>query len=215
MPFFLLLIIDETRGLKEAWPAALTIGDAFAIAQWWSATHFSDELTDVVAALAALAATDVSIPRPGLDGRLLNDAGEPVTTTVHSFQWLSSPGTLLLITGLLVAIIYSVFNGQGRFPLSMGNALAEIGRAFWRLRGAALETGLDPYLTTAANTSGGVVGKMISPQSLAIAATAVGMEGKESAIFRSVIWWSVGLLLLLCTIVFLQSNVLSWMLPGA
>ena len=80
---------------------------------------------------------------------------------------------------------------------------------------AALETGLDPYLMTAANTSGGVVGKMISPQSLAIAATAVGMEGKESAIFRSVIWWSVGLLVLLCTLVFLQSNVLSWMLPTA
>ena len=37
----------------------------------------------------------------------------------------------------------------------------------------AEEAGLDPSLMVAANTSGGVVGKMISPQSLAIAATAV------------------------------------------
>nr|CAB0581127.1 L-lactate permease [Corynebacterium diphtheriae] len=66
---------------------------------------------------------------------------------------------------------------------------------------------------TAANTSGGVVGKMISPQSLAIAASSVGMEGKESQIFRSVIWWSIGLLVVLCTMVFLQSNVLAWILP--
>lgn len=65
----------------------------------------------------------------------------------------------------------------------------------------------------AANTSGGVVGKMISPQSLAIAATAVSMEGQESKILRTVLPWSVALLLMVCTIVFLQSNVLSWMLP--
>ena len=78
---------------------------------------------------------------------------------------------------------------------------------------AAEGIGLDPRLMTAANTSGAVVDKMISPQSPAIAATAVGMEGKESASFRSVIWWSLGLLLLLCTLMFMQSNVLAWMLP--
>ena len=54
---------------------------------------------------------------------------------------------------------------------------------------------------------------MISPQSLAIAATAVSMEGQESKILRTVLPWSVALLLMVCTIVFLQSNVLSWMLP--
>ena len=80
---------------------------------------------------------------------------------------------------------------------------------------AALESGLDPHLMTAANTSGGVVGKMISPQSLAIASSAVGMQGKESQIFRSVVPWSLGMLLVLCFLVFLQSNVLAWMLPAA
>ncbi|HKM25511.1 MAG TPA: L-lactate permease, partial [Corynebacterium sp.] len=51
VPFILLLIIDGVRGLREAWPAALAIGASFAVAQWWCATFFSYELTDIVAAL--------------------------------------------------------------------------------------------------------------------------------------------------------------------
>jgi lactate permease len=77
---------------------------------------------------------------------------------------------------------------------------------------AAEQAGIDPTLLVAANTSGGVVGKMISPQNLTIAATAVGLLGRESDIFRKVIKWSLGLLLCLCILVFLQSTVLSWML---
>ena len=80
---------------------------------------------------------------------------------------------------------------------------------------AATNIGADPALLVAANTSGGVVGKMISPQSLAIAATAVGMEGRESEILRRVVVWSLVLLLAVCTLVYLQSNVLAWMLPAA
>ena len=53
---------------------------------------------------------------------------------------------------------------------------------------------------------------MISPQNLAIAAAVVGMEGKESVLFRKVIWWSLGLLLGMCVLVYLQSTpVLGWM----
>jgi lactate permease len=57
------------------------------------------------------------------------------------------------------------------------------------------------------------VGKMISPQNLTIAATAVGIVGREADLFRKTIFWSIGLLALLCVLVYLQSNVLSWMLP--
>lgn len=77
---------------------------------------------------------------------------------------------------------------------------------------AAAETGISPYLLAAANTSGGVLGKMISPQNLAIAAVVVGLEGKEHVLFRKVIWWSLGLLLGICVLVYLQSTpVLGWM----
>jgi lactate permease len=79
---------------------------------------------------------------------------------------------------------------------------------------AATKTGISPALMAAANSSGGVLGKMISPQNLAIAAAAVGMSGKEGHIFRKIIAWSLGFLALMCVIVYLQSTpVLSWMLP--
>jgi len=76
---------------------------------------------------------------------------------------------------------------------------------------AAKEAGLDPTLLAAANSSGGVLGKMISPQNLAIGAAAVGMAGKEGDIFRRVVGWSLLCLLVMCVLVYLQSTVLSWM----
>jgi len=80
---------------------------------------------------------------------------------------------------------------------------------------AAVNAGLDPVLLAAANSSGGVMGKMVSPQNLAIAAAAVGMAGREGELFRKVFGWSMLLLLLMCLIVVLQASpVLSWMVPG-
>ncbi|WP_188123150.1 L-lactate permease [Actinoplanes lobatus] len=78
----------------------------------------------------------------------------------------------------------------------------------------AAQAGLDPVLLAAANSSGGVLGKMISPQNLAIAASAVGMAGKEGDIFRRVVGWSLVLLLFMCVLVTLQGTpVLDWMVP--
>ena len=65
----------------------------------------------------------------------------------------------------------------------------------------------------ATNSSAGVMGKMLSPQNLAVAAAAVGMAGKEGDIFRKLIWWSLGLLAVFTVLVLLQSTVLSWMVP--
>jgi lactate permease len=79
----------------------------------------------------------------------------------------------------------------------------------------ATKAGLDPVLLAAANSSGGVMGKMLSPQNLAIAAAAVGMAGREGEIFRKVLGWSLLLLVLVCVLVTLQATpVLSWMVPG-
>ncbi|MGP9845304.1 L-lactate permease [Brachybacterium sp. 107] len=219
---------------------------------------------------SALAATDIKIPWPGLDGHVFTADGELAGSTVYAFQWLSSPGTLLLITGIIVAIVYRlslrdaadvyltnlvklrysiltvasvlalayVMNLSGQ-TITIGTWIAGTGAAFAFLspilgwlgtavtgsdtsanalfatlqQTAAEKAGLDPALLVAANTSGGVVGKMISPQNLTIAATAVGLLGQESAIFRKVIWWSLGMLAGLCLLVGLQSTVLSWMIP--
>ncbi|MEU6820720.1 L-lactate permease [Streptomyces atriruber] len=79
---------------------------------------------------------------------------------------------------------------------------------------AAQESGLSPELLAAANSSGGVLGKMISPQNLTIACAAVGLAGKEGDLLRKVLPWSLGLLLVMCLIVVGQSTaVLGWMLP--
>lgn len=78
----------------------------------------------------------------------------------------------------------------------------------------AAQAGLDPVLLAAANSSGGVLGKMISPQNLAIAASAVGMAGNEGDIFRRVVGWSLVLLLFMCVLVTLQGTpVLDGMVP--
>ncbi|MEU6135105.1 L-lactate permease [Nocardioides sp. NPDC047086] len=78
----------------------------------------------------------------------------------------------------------------------------------------AKEAGLDQVLMAASNSSGGVLGKMVSPQNLAIAAAAVGMAGKEGEIFRKVFGWSIAMLAFMCVLVALQSTpVLGWMVP--
>ena len=58
------------------------------------------------------------------------------------------------------------------------------------------------------------MGKMISPQNLAIGAAAVGLTGKEGDIFRKVIGWSSFFALIMAVLVWLQSTgMLSWMVP--
>jgi lactate permease len=77
---------------------------------------------------------------------------------------------------------------------------------------AAKNSGLSPTLLAAANSSGGVLGKMISPQNLAIGAAAVGLAGREGDLFRRVLIWSLLLVLVMAVLVYLQSKgVLDWM----
>ena len=213
---------------------------------------------------------DVPVPWPGLDGNVLTVGGDVSTATTYLFAWLSSPGSMLLICGLVVALVYGVSLGAWAGEVTgtaykmryafltvasvlalayvmnlsgqtivVGTWIAGTGAAFayfspllgWigtavtgsdtsanalfatLQQTAAQEAGIDPTLLVAANTSGGVVGKMISPQNLTIAATAVGLLGRESDILRKVLPWSIGLILAMCLLVGLQSSVLAWMLP--
>ncbi|WP_454968455.1 L-lactate permease, partial [Gemella sanguinis] len=74
--------------------------------------------------------------------------------------------------------------------------------------------GMDPLVAVAANASGGVVGKMISPQSIAVAAAAVGLVGKESDLLKFTVKHSFFLLIIVCIIIYLQaSGILGWMIP--
>lgn len=78
---------------------------------------------------------------------------------------------------------------------------------------AANHVGMSPVLAAATNSSAGVLGKMLSPQNLAVAAAAVGLAGQEGAIFRKLLGWSLGLLVLFTLLVVAQTTVLAWMVP--
>ena len=68
-------------------------------------------------------------------------------------------------------------------------------------------SGLDPILTAATNSSGGVMGKMISPQNLSVGAAGVGAVGSEGLIFRRVIGHSLVLTSLMGLLAMLQAYV--------
>ena len=71
----------------------------------------------------------------------------------------------------------------------------------------ATKIGVDPTLLVAANTAGGAMGKVVSPQSIAISAAAVGLVGREGEILRASIKYSLGMLAFLCVWVMLISLV--------
>jgi lactate permease len=80
-------------------------------------------------------------------------------------------------------------------------------------KATAEQLGLNPILTGAANTSGGVMGKMISPQSLAVATAACGMVGEEGTLFRFTLKHSIFLTVVVGVIVYLQAYFFQWMIP--
>ncbi|HVU55667.1 MAG TPA: lactate permease LctP family transporter [Puia sp.] len=71
--------------------------------------------------------------------------------------------------------------------------------------GSAMHIGVDPGVTVGANVAGGVTGKMISPQSIAVGATAVGLVGKEADIFRFTVKHSFIMLAIVCILTTLQA----------
>ena len=220
---------------------------------------------------AALKASDLKIPWPGLDGKLLTAAGEPSSDTVLSISTLASPGTMLVFASLVVILVYSARSSGGRFPFSAREGLAVLGRTASSLKLAVLtictvmalaytmnfsgqtvaigtalagtgmafaffapvlgwigtavtgsatsagalfanlhstvaaQTGLSPQLLLAVNEIGGGIGKIVSPQNLAIAATSVKQEGLEPELLRSAAPYSIGFVLLLSAITALAS----------
>ncbi|EPR39883.1 L-lactate transport [Desulfovibrio sp. X2] len=78
----------------------------------------------------------------------------------------------------------------------------------------AQQIGVDPHLCVAANSSGGVTGKMISPQSIAVATAASNMVGREGDIFRFTVLHSIAMLVVVGMITLAQAYWLKFMLPG-
>ena len=132
-------------------------------------------------------------------GFVMNESGQ--TTTLG--LWMAGAGGLFALLSPILGWLGVAVTGSDTSSNSLFGALQIT---------AAAQAHLSPTLLAAANSSGGVLGKMISPQNLAIAAAAVGLQGREGDIFRRVIVWSIVFVAFMCLLVYLQSTaVLSWM----
>jgi lactate permease len=130
---------------------------------------------------------------------VMNLSGQ--TTTIG--QWIAGAGGVLPFLSPIIGWLGVAVTGSDTSSNSLFGVLQVT---------AAKDAGFDPTLLAAANSSGGVLGKMISPQNLAIGAAAVGLAGQEGEIFRKVIGWSIALILVMCVLVLLQStSAFSWM----
>jgi len=130
---------------------------------------------------------------------VMNESGETQTLGL----WLAGAGGLFALLSPILGWLGVAVTGSDTSSNSLFGGLQVT---------AALQAHLPPTLLAAANSSGGVLGKMISPQNLAIVAGAVGLQGREGEVFRRVILWSIVFLAFMCLLVYLQSTpVLSWM----
>ena len=341
VPFWVIIIMDGWRGVRETWPAILVCGLSFAITQFLTANFVGPELPDITSALVSLVAlsvflkfwkpkrifrfegqektvkgahhslgeilkawspfailtivvtiwslkpfkalfakgamlswTVINTPVPLLDKLVVKMAPIVKVATPYgasySFNWLSATGTAILISAIislvmlkmkpadavsefggtvkeLIRPIYSIgmvlafafIANYSGLSATLALLLAGTGVAFtffspflgWLgvfLTGSdtssnalfcnlqattAQQIGVSDTLLVAANTTGGVTGKMISPQSIAVATAAVGLVGKEADLFRFTVKHSLLLATLVGIITTIQAYITPWMIP--
>lgn len=208
---------------------------------------------------------------PGLNGSILKPGGGILAIKAFDFNYLSAPGTaVLLATFISIPLIgvslkeslkilgatlkqlmfpiititavvgFAFVANYSGMSITMAVALSGTGVLFpffspilgWlgvfltgsdtsanalfcKLQASTAETlGFDPVVTVSANASGGVTGKMISPQSIAVGAAAVGLIGKEADLFRFTVKHSFIMLFIICVLTCLQVYVMKWIVPA-
>ncbi|GAA1663403.1 L-lactate permease [Fodinicola feengrottensis] len=119
-------------------------------------------------------------------------------------------GTLLAHTGIAFALLSPVLGWLG---VAATGSDTSANALFGAVQvAAAKQLHLSPYLTAAANSEAGALGKLISPQNLAIAAAAVGLSGEEGQLVRRTFLWSLGFLAGFCVLIFLMAyGPLAWL----
>ncbi|MCY8578846.1 L-lactate permease LutP [Bacillus haynesii] len=150
----------------------------------------------------------------------LKELGKPILTiaSVVGFAYVTNSsgmsttlGMSLAMTGSMFAFFSPVLGWLGVFITGSDTSANLLFGSLQKV--TAQSVGMEPVLSVAANSSGGVTGKMISPQSIAVACAAVGLAGKESDLLRFTLKHSLFLLFLVCLITFLQHHLFSWMIP--
>jgi lactate permease len=117
----------------------------------------------------------------------------------------------LASTGVLFPFFSPILGWLGVFLTGSDTSANAL---FGKLQAQTADTlGFDPLVTVSANATGGVTGKMISPQSIAVGAAAVGLVGKESDLFRFTFKHSFIMLFIVCVLTCLQVYVTKWVVP--
>ena len=342
VPFWIIMIMDGFKGVRETWPAILVAGVSFATGQFLTSNYIGPELPDVISALfslmcitvflkfwkptaifrfkaegeeekhshdytagqvirawspfliltvmvsiwslqsfkalfakgGALVFTNINWEVPYLHNLVAKAppvvAAVKALPAVYTLSLLSATGTAILIAAIISIVflglkasdgikvfgetlnelkrpIYTigsvlafafVANASG-LSTTLALLLAGAGDTFpffspilgWLgvfLTGSdtssnalfcalqattANQIGVKDVLLVAANTTGGVTGKMISPQSIAVACAAVGLVGSEANLFRFTLKHSVIMVLIICVITTLQAYVFPGMIP--
>ncbi|MGL5207481.1 MAG: L-lactate permease, partial [Acidaminococcaceae bacterium] len=131
---------------------------------------------------------------------------------IMNFSGMSSTlGLFLAGTGFLFPFFAPLIGWVGVFLTGSDTSANAL---FSNLQAVtAQQVGIDPILAVAGTSSGGVTGKMISPQSIAVATAATGLVGREGDLFRFTIKHSLILVIMLGIMSFAQAYYLKWMLP--
>jgi L-lactate permease len=342
VPFWIIVIMDGWKGVKETWPAVLVAGGSFAIGVYVTSNFIGPELPDITSALislvsitvflkfwkparifrfkseteeerhshdytlwqivrawspfliltaivtiwslkpfkalflagGALSATNLTWNVPYLDNLVFKVppivSAAKAVPAVYTLNLVSATGTAILIAALIAIVllwmrpaaalatlgetvlelkrpVYTigtvlafayVANASG-LSTTLALLLAGAGGSFpffspvlgWLgvfLTGSdtssnalfsalqattAHQIGVSDILMVAANSTGGVTGKMISPQSIAVACAAVGLVGYEANLFRFTLKHSLFFVTIVGVITTLQAYVMSWMIP--
>ena len=342
VPFWIIVIMDGWKGVKETWPAVLVAGGSFAIGIFFTSNFIGPELPDITSALISLISITVFLKfwKPKAIFRFASETEEekhshdysnwqvlrawspfliltaivtvwslkpfkalfakgadlaftnlnwevpylhnlvakvpPIVPAlkavpaVYTLNLLSATGTAIMIAALIAVVALSMKASEGFRTL--GETLNELKRPIYTigtllsfayvanasglsttlallLAGAghsfpffspvlgwlgvfltgsdtssnalfcalqattAHQIGVNDILMVAANSTGGVTGKMISPQSIAVACAAVGLVGHEAGLFRFTLKHSLFFVAIIGVITTLQAYVFSWMIP--
>jgi lactate permease len=185
---------------------------------WLSATGTAILIAAIVSVAIARMRAGVAVR---LFGATLKSLRAPLVTVaaVLGFAYIGNASGLTTTMGVALA-------GTGQwFPLFspllgwlgvfMTGSDTSANAVFGRLQAVSAEgIGMSPLLAVAANASGGVTGKMISPQSIAVACAATGLVGNESGLFRFTVRHSLLMVALVGVMTWLQANALAWMVPA-
>jgi lactate permease len=154
-------------------------------------------------------------------GETLNELKFPIITiaSVVGFAYVTNAsgmsttlGMTLAKTGALFAFFSPFLGWLGVFITGSDTSANLLFGNMQKI--TAMSLGMEPVLAVAANSSGGVTGKMISPQSIAVACAAVGLAGKEADLFRFTVKHSILLVVIVGIMTYLQnSSLLNWMVP--